>query len=78
MTDTDTMIAIGRVLRHLDDADFDVNDQPDDIAHALGSAPLGAVNPAMEAAIATARFMADLDDWTTYRSKLRKTLGDAS
>ena len=75
MADTDTLIAIGRTLRYIDESGINGHrDQLDDIAHTLSAAPLGATNPAMEAAIATARFAAELDDYTTFRSKLRKAL----
>lgn len=77
MNDHDTMAAIERALTHLDES-LEVIEDLKDTAYALAAMPLGAINPAAEAAIATARFVAELDSYTVFRAKLRKALGDAT
>lgn len=70
-------MTLGHAIQHIG-VEVDDGITAEDLAYKLNAAPLGAINPALEAAIVTARFLAGMTSKAEFVSRLERQISDAS
>jgi hypothetical protein len=71
-------VQLNKVMAYIGDrlGRYTMDREADQVKYVLDAAPMGELNPALEAAVATARYMDGTDNLAEYTRKLRKLIGD--